>query len=197
MNRLLSEFYLNGHVQEVAQQLLGKLLVTSINGQRTSGIIVETEAYQAPEDKASHAYNNRRTKRTATMFLPGGHAYVYLCYGLHYMFNVVSGPVNVAHAVLIRALQPLENIELMLARRKNKHPQKICNGPALLCEALGITKLHDGTDLRTSELIWIENYFQAQPSAIQASKRIGIDYAGECAEWEWRFFLKDNPWVSH
>ncbi len=196
MNRLSRDFYLQTDVLDIAKKLLGKVLVSQIGGQRTSGIIVETEAYQAPEDKASHAYNFKRTKRTETMYNPGGHAYIYLCYGLHHLFNVVTGLKGMPHAVLVRALQPLENIPGMLSRRKNKHPLKVTKGPALLSEALAITVDMDGTDLVTSQLLWIENYLQPEPGEIQQSKRIGVEYAQECASWEWRFYLKNNSWVS-
>lgn len=130
------------------------------------------------------------------MFMAGGHAYIYLCYGLHHLFNVVTGPLNTAHAVLIRALQPFENAELMLARRKNKQPKKLTNGPALLTQALGITTSYDGTDLSTGELIWIENNAHPFPVEVVSSKRIGVAYAQECSEWEWRYYLKNNSWVS-
>lgn len=131
------------------------------------------------------------------MYKPGGHAYIYLCYGLHHLFNVVTGLENMPHAVLIRALQPLDNVPEMINRRKNKNPLKVTKGPALLSEALAITVELDGTDLVTSQLIWIENYLHPGAGEILQSKRIGVEYAGECAAWEWRYYLKNNVWVSH
>ena len=120
MSVLPFEFYQRSNPVLIAKELLGKSLVTQINGIQTSGIIVETEAYKAPQDKASHAYGMRRTARTKTMFEPGGRAYVYLCYGIHHLFNVVSGPLNMPHAILIRAVEPQSGTEKMLLRRKMK-----------------------------------------------------------------------------
>ena len=119
---LPAHFYTRPDVVQVAKDLLGKYLVTNFEGQVTSGKIVETEAYRAPDDRASHAFGNRRTARTEVMFAEGGHAYVYLCYGIHHLFNVVTGPSEMAHAVLVRAVQPVDNVELMLARRLTAGP---------------------------------------------------------------------------
>ena len=139
--RLPRSFFLNKNVVEVSRQLLGKYLVTQIDGQYSAGKIIETEAYQADGDKACHAYNNRRTKRTEVMFAQGGTAYVYLCYGIHHLFNIVTGPKEVAQAILIRAITPTDNIPLMLERRNFTilKPQ-LTAGPGVMSKALGIHK---------------------------------------------------------
>lgn len=197
MNKLAKSFYLDKDVVALSRSLLGKVVVTNFAGKITSGMIVETEAYCAPEDKASHAYNNRRTARTETMFAAGGIAYVYLCYGIHHLLNVVTGPKDTAHAVLIRALQPLDGIDLMLQRRKMLQPKfNLTAGPGVLTQALGVNKLHNGACLLTSDL-WLEDRNIKIPSKdIVAAPRIGIAYAEEFIHKPWRFFIKDNPWVS-
>lgn len=193
--KLSREYYLQNDVLDISRDLLGKVLVTNFNGLRTSGIIVETEAYRAPDDKASHAYNNRRTKRTETMFAAGGISYVYLCYGLHHLFNVVTGAEGTPHAVLIRAIEPLEGIDYMLQRRKLVNlSNKLSAGPAVLTQALGITTLNNATDL-TGNQIWIEDHRLPAPKIV-ASTRIGVAYAQEHAQLPWRFLIKDHQWVS-
>jgi len=173
-------------------------LCTRIGGIYTAGKIVETEAYRAPEDKASHAYQNRRTKRTETIFSPGGVAYIYLCYGIHHLFNIVTGQKDQAHAILIRGIEPVEGIEHMLSRRKmTKIQPRISNGPGILSKALGITTKLDGQALYTKDQIWIEKGKNVVSDAeIVASPRVGVDYAEECAEWPWRFRIKGNPYCS-
>ena len=175
---------------EVSRRLLGKYLVTNIDGNYSSGKIIETEAYQAEGDKACHAYNNRRTKRTEVMFCQGGTAYVYLCYGIHHLFNVVTGPKENAQAVLIRAIAPEDNLPIMLERRnfKDNKPQ-LTAGPGVMSKALGIQKIHTGMDLCQSDsIIWIEDReIIVNPKNIIASPRVGIDYAEECVSWPWRF----------
>ena len=174
-------------------------LVTQFDGKRTVGKIVETEAYRAPDDKACHAYQNKRTKRTKTMFEIGGTAYVYLCYGIHHLFNVVTAPEDVAHAILIRAIEPIEGVEWMMERRNQKSlkPQ-LSAGPGVMTKALGITTTHDGIDLLNQDSpIFLEKSFEnIHSSDIIACPRIGIDYAEECALWDWRFYIKDSKWVS-
>lgn len=193
--KLPKDYYLQHEVLDISRDLLGKVLVTNFSGMRTSGIIVETEAYRAPEDKASHAYNNLRTKRTETMFACGGVSYVYLCYGLHHLFNIVTGPKDLAHAVLVRAIEPLEGVEQMLQRRRmTRIHKKLTAGPAILSQALGITTLNNGCDL-TGDLIWIEDH-GLRLSKVVTSTRIGVNYAQECAKLPWRFFIGDNNWVS-
>jgi len=133
----------------IAQWLLNKYLISNIGGSTTVGKIIETEAYKAPEDKASHAFNNKRTKRTEVFYKEGGVAYVYLCYGLHQMFNVITGPENMPHAVLIRAIEPIKGIAHIEARRQIKNKNNLCNGPGKLCQALGITKEINGINICT------------------------------------------------
>ena len=197
--RLERSFFVREDVIRVSRELLGKYLVTNLGEGLTAGRIVEVEAYRAPEDKASHAYGNRLTERTRVMFSRGGHAYIYLCYGIHHLFNVVTGGEGMAHAVLIRALEPAENLNLMLRRRRmDKVAARLTAGPGVLSQAMGITRELTGTDMLHPESpIWIES--REKPIAatdILCSPRIGVDYAEECAAWEWRFFLKGNPWVS-
>jgi DNA-3-methyladenine glycosylase len=188
--RLLPDFYLRTDVLQVARDLLGKVLVTEFDGQRTSGRISEVEAYRAPDDRACHAWNNRRTPRTRVMFEAGGRAYIYLCYGIHHLFNVVTGPEGAAHAVLVRALQPLEGVDIMLERRKAARlTPNLTSGPGSLAQALGLTTRWTGQSLITPDSpIWLEDWGETvPPDKITATKRIGVDYAGECADWEWRF----------
>lgn len=196
---LPAHFYTRPDVVQVAKDLLGKYLVTNFNGEITAGKIVETEAYRAPEDRASHAFGNRRTARTEVMFAEGGHAYVYLCYGIHQLFNVVTGPADTAHAVLIRAIEPIENVELMLARRKMERlERRLTAGPGALTEALGIRTAHTGLSLLDpTGPIWLEDRGEVVlDENIVASPRVGVAYAGECADWPWRFRIKDSPWAS-
>lgn len=198
MPRLSADFYLREDTVQIAKDLLGKVLVTTFNNQRTAGRIVETEAYKAPEDKACHAYLNRNTKRTKTMFLPGGVAYIYLCYGIHHLFNVVTGPEGAAHAVLVRGLEPIEGQDIMLERRKlDRIKPQLTAGPGVMSMAMGIHKRYDAISLTDAEgPIWIEDAPNLAADDIQAGPRIGIDYAEECAAWPWRFFQKDSRWVS-
>lgn len=195
---LSSSFYTRTDVVQIARELLGKVLVTTFDGRRTAGMITETEAYRAPDDRACHAYNDRRTARTEVMFAEGGHAYVYLCYGIHHLFNVVTGPRDTAHAVLIRAVEPLEGIEWMLERRRMKNPNHpgLTTGPGALAQALGITTQWTGQNMLLPDSpVWIEDRgISIAESAIVAGKRIGVDYAGECAEWPWRFWLQDSKY---
>jgi DNA-3-methyladenine glycosylase len=197
MSLLAESFYLGSDVLTIAQQLLGKVLVSNIEGKITSGIIVETEAYKAPEDKASHAYNNRRTARTETIFATGGVAYVYLCYGMHHLFNIVTGPKETPHAILIRAIEPLDGQDVMLERRKQLTVKpKLTAGPGVLSQALGITTDYDGTSLLGGK-IWLEDRkIKIPQNQIVSSPRIGVGYAQEFAQKPWRFFIKENQWVS-
>jgi DNA-3-methyladenine glycosylase len=197
--RLTRSFYTRTDVVQISQELLGKYLVTNINGQITSGKIVETEAYRAPNDKASHAYNNRRTGRTETMFAEGGKAYIYLCYGIHHLFNAVTGKENMAHAILIRAIEPVDNIGAMLLRRNMKKPERrLTAGPGTLTQALGISTFMTGTDMTAADSpIWIEDRGEnILPGNIIASPRVGIAYAEECVDWPWRFRVSGSAWTS-
>jgi len=190
-------FYLTKDIIGLAQKLLGQRLITTIAGQQCSATIVETEAYKAPDDKGSHAYLNKRTKRTEVMFGPGGHSYIYLCYGLHQMFNVVSGPVDTAHAILIRAVEPVTGLQHMTKRRKNTQGVRLTNGPGKLCQALGINKALNGIDLTNIHSpIWIAQDKHIAQEDITASPRVGIAYAQECALYPWRFRIKANAYTS-
>lgn len=195
--RLTRNFYLSEDVIAISRDLLGKVLVTKLNGFITSGIIVDTEAYQGPTDRASHAYGNRRTIRTETMYMHGGHAYVYLCYGIHCLFNVITAPKDIPHGVMIRAIEPCDGIPMMLKRRKlSKLSYLLTSGPGSLTKALGINLQHDKIDLCGNE-IWIENRgINICSSEIEATTRVGIEYAGKHAKLPWRFKIKNNPWVS-
>ena len=197
--RLTKSFYLQEDVVQISKDLLGKVLVTNFGGQLTAGKIVETEAYRAPDDKACHAYKNLRTKRTSIMFETGGVAYIYLCYGIHHLFNVVTAKAGMAHAVLIRAVEPLNNIPLMVERRsKNKINRQLTGGPGVMSKALGITKDWTGTSLLTPDSpIWIEDRgFTVNEVNIIASPRVGVDYAEECAFWNWRFRIRNSKFTS-
>jgi DNA-3-methyladenine glycosylase len=197
--RLSAEFYQREDVVQIARELLGKYLVTHFPEGRSVGRIVETEAYRAPDDRASHAWNNRLTPRTRVMFEPGGTAYIYLCYGIHHLFNVVTAPAGMAHAVLIRAVEPVENEVLMLKRRgMTRMEPRLCSGPGAMSQALGIRTEMTGASLLSDEaLIWIEDRFDfIDENAIIAGPRIGVEYAGDCALWPWRFRLADSKWTK-
>jgi DNA-3-methyladenine glycosylase len=195
--KLGRDFYTRGDALLVARELLGKrLVVPSSEGARVSGRIVEAEAYLGAEDKAAHSYKNRRTARTETMFAIGGTAYVFFVYGMHHQFNVVAGIEGVPHAVLIRALEPEEGLELMRLRRPAKSDRELTSGPGKLCRALGIDRSFDGADL-LGKRVWIEDAGAViVPEQIASGPRIGIDYAEEYAQKPWRFWLKDNVHVS-
>jgi DNA-3-methyladenine glycosylase len=191
------EYYQQEDVLFLSRDLIGKFLITNINGQKTSGMIVETEAYRGPEDRASHAYGLRRTKRNEAMYSAGGTCYVYLCYGIHSLFNVVTNHANVPHAILIRALEPDEGQDTMLLRRgKEKMAKNITAGPGALAQALGIETKHNGISL-ISHTIWLEDRgCRFSENEITASPRVGVAYAGEDAKLPWRFRLKNCPWTS-
>jgi DNA-3-methyladenine glycosylase len=195
--KLPREFYTRPNVLTVARELLGRLLVVaSPRGARVSGIIVETEAYRGPQDRASHAYGGRRTDRTRTMYEIGGTAYVYFVYGMYHQFNVVTSIEDVPHAVLIRALEPVEGIQVMRKRRRGRADHSLTSGPGKLCLALGIDRTLDRADLLGAR-VWIEEgRGRIPPAVIAAGRRIGIDYAGDWADKPWRFWIRGNPFVS-
>lgn len=197
MPKLSYSFYQQNDVLSLAQQLLGKQLFTLIDGELTGGTIVETEAYNGITDKASHAYGGRFTPRTSTMYEQGGVSYVYLCYGIHHLFNVVTGAKNNPHAVLIRGLEPIEGLATMLQRRGMQTlAPRVTAGPGALAKALGIDKNLNAKDLLGEE-IWIEdNGIHLNETQIIASPRIGVDYAGDHALLPWRFYVKGNKYVS-
>ena len=188
-------YYRQEIVQDVAKDLLGKVLHTRINNQLTAGVIVETEAYSWKE-QGCHAYNNLRTARTEVMFGQGGSAYVYLCYGIHNIFNVVTNIEETAEAVLIRALEPLEGAEIMQQRTGVQSLHRITSGPGKLSKAMAIERNLNGALLWGDE-IWIEDSgTKIAKNAIKAVSRVGIDYAGKDATLPWRFIVADNPWIS-
>lgn len=195
--KLPRSFYTREDALQISKELLGKVLVTNFDGKKTSGIIVETEAYQGVEDRAAHSFGGRRTQRTEVMYAVGGTAYVYLIYGIHHLFNVVTHDEGTPHAVLVRALEPVEGIGTMLHRRdKLKFDYTLTKGPGALAQALGIHKRDTGKSLLGKE-IWIEDRgITFDNKQIAASPRIGVDYAGEHALWNNRFYVIGNPWVS-
>lgn len=194
-NKLPLSFYRQTDVVELSQQLLGKHLVTHIEGQLTAGMIVETEAY-SQDEKACHAYGGKRTKRTDIMFQDGGLAYVYLCYGIHHLFNIVTNVDGIAHAILIRAVEPVKGIDIMLDRRNMaKLKPNLTAGPGSLSKALGITTDLYGARL-TDDLIWIADGPTIAKEQIIKSPRVGVSYAGADALLPWRFRVTDNPFTS-
>ncbi len=186
--KLDSTFYGRDDVLQISRELLGKVLCTDLPGGVTRVIITETEAYAGVGDKASHAYGGRRTKRTEPMFAGGGIAYVYLCYGIHHLFNVVTGSVDTPHAILIRAGKPLQGTEIMLERRgKPRVDKSLLSGPGSLAQAMGITTALSGRSLLGYE-IWIENHqMVVADMAIVSGPRVGVDYAQEDAARPYRF----------
>jgi DNA-3-methyladenine glycosylase len=188
--KLDDSFYVREDVVQISRELLGKVLVTRLGNKITSGIITETEAYNGAVDKASHAYNNRRTPRTEIMYGRGGTAYVYLCYGIHSLFNVVTNEKNIPHAVLIRAVRPEKGLKTMLQRRGVKTAgKKTFSGPGSVSQALGIHFSDTGTNLLGNK-IWIEDAGnKILPRQIKITPRIGVDYAGEDALLPYRFLI--------
>lgn len=193
--KIAPDFYLQKNPSLVARKLLGKKIFTHIDHALCSGIIVETEAYLGVQDRASHAYGNRRTKRTEIMYAPGGVIYMYLCYGLHHLLNVVSNEKDIPHAILIRALQPIDGIHIMKKRRKMQNEINLCNGPGKLSRALGLTVSDDGESL-SGDRIWIEEGIKIPNKEIISSPRIGVDYAGEDAQRPYRFYIKSSKYIS-
>lgn len=204
----------------VAKRLLGQRIVRIIDGERLSGRIVEVEAYLGADDRAAHTYGGRRTPRNESMYLPGGHAYIYFTYGMHYCMNVVCGKADEGVAVLLRAIEPEEGIETMRRNRSvparfanggiNRRPKTegrqpnalsptaLCSGPAKLAHALRLDRALDGADLRTSDVLFIEQLRRRRLPAdrIVVTPRIGIAYAGACAERPLRFHVQNSAHVS-
>jgi DNA-3-methyladenine glycosylase len=187
-------FYIKDDVVKIASELLGKYLFTHFNGMLTGGIITETEAYAGITDKASHAYGDKRTKRTEIMYYKGGTAYVYLCYGIHSLFNIVTNAENIPHAVLIRGIFPTLGEEIILKRvNKKKLSTEVTNGPGKVSKALGIHFSHSGLSL-SGDKIWLEDKgIKIAKNEIKITKRIGIDYAGDDVKLPYRFILKSIP----
>lgn len=182
----------------MAREILGKrLVVPSVSGERVSGRIVEVEAYLGVEDRAAHSYGGRRTRRTETMFGLGGRAYVFFVYGMHHQFNVVTGHEGQPHALLVRAVEPSEGIELMRERRSVAKDRELTSGPGKLCRALGIDLSFDNEDLVAGRRVWLEETGESYtPEEIASGPRIGVAYAAEDALKPWRFWLKGNEYVS-
>lgn len=190
-------FYMEGDVVEISKNLLGKVIVTDIDDQLTVSRIVETEAYQGSMDRACHAYQNRKTARTAVMFKGGGRSYVYLCYGLHHLFNIVTHGEGEANAVLVRAVEPIYGQDSMELRRKMKNRINLTNGPGKMSKALGITKRFNDIKLyEPGAAILIAEERGYRPGEIVQTTRIGVDYAEEDALLPWRFYIRDNLFVS-
>lgn len=197
MKKLPASFYHRNDVVAIAKELLGKVLVTNFDGQLTAGRIVETEAYNGVGDKASHSYGGRRTNRTETMYAPGGIAYVYLCYGIHHLFNVVTSVQDTPHAILIRGIEPLKGINTMLHRmKKEKADYTIGRGPGNVSKALGISVQHTSLSLLAKNIYIADDGTTIKPSEMGTSPRIGVDYAEEDALLPYRFYVKANPYVS-
>lgn len=196
-DKLPPDFYLQKNVCKLAKSLIGKVLVSHFDGLLTAARIVETEAYNGITDKASHAWNGRRTHRTETMYAKGGIAYVYLCYGIHHLFNVVTNEAEIPHAVLVRGAEPLLGMDAMLQRvGKPRLDDSLTRGPGNLSKAMGISLRHNACSLQENELYIVDDGMRTTPSQVLATPRIGVDYAAEDALLPYRFILKDNPFVS-
>jgi DNA-3-methyladenine glycosylase len=195
--KLGESYYHSNDVVAISKDLLGKYLFTCIDGVTTGGYIVETEAYNGIVDKASHAFGNRQTARTKTMFMRGGVAYVYLCYGIHEMFNIVTSVEGQPHAILIRAINPTDGLDVMMSRRNVLTPKPaITSGPGSVAKALGISRNINAFSLQ-SNTIWIEDRGLSFPNeSIASVPRIGVSYAGEDALLPYRFYVKGNLYVS-
>ena len=195
--KLSEQFYLGSDVVAISKSLLGKYLFTCIEGVITGGYIVETEAYNGAVDRAAHSYGNRLTPRTKTMFMQGGIAYVYLCYGIHEMFNIVTSVEGHAQAILVRAVHPIEGIETMQARRNmSVLKPTITAGPGSVAKALGISRNINAISLQSGTL-WLEDRgLNFTDDQITTGPRIGVDYAGEDALLPYRFYVKGDIYVS-
>lgn len=192
---MLSRDFYQQDANALARALLGKKLVHKTEDGISAGVIVETEAYCGGSDKGAHAYGNKRTSRTVVQFGPGGYAYIYLIYGMHCCLNIVANQENTPECVLIRALEPVEGIALMQQRRGVEDMVSLCNGPGKLCQAMAITRDHYGADLCGREL-WLEEGRDIADEEVLVSPRINIDFAEECKDLPWRYFVKGSPYVS-
>jgi len=194
LKKLERSFY-ERETLDIARELLGKYIVNDTPDGRTIGKIVEVEAYVGSKDAACHAYNDKCTSRTKVMFGQGGHAYVYLIYGIYYCMNVVTNKENYPEAVLIRAIEPIEGLDLMKRRRGTDKILNLCSGPGKLCAAMGISKAQNGIDLCGANLYLLSGEF-ISPKCIASTPRININYAKEARNYPWRFIIKDNLFVS-
>jgi DNA-3-methyladenine glycosylase len=197
MKKLPIQFYQQTDVILIAKELVGKIIVTKFDGLITSGRIVETEAYIGITDRASHSFGGKRTARNEHMYAPAGIAYVYICYGMHHLFNIVSNAKDIPDAVLIRALEPIAGIDSMLKRTgKPKADNTLTKGPGNAAKALGISKKHSGMNLMKDDIYVADDGFKIAESSIGISRRIGIESSGDAALLPYRFYLKGNPFVS-
>ncbi|MDQ2720485.1 MAG: DNA-3-methyladenine glycosylase [Bacteroidota bacterium] len=197
MKKIPLSFYNRKDVVKIARELLGKIIVTHFNGVVTSGRIVETEAYAGITDKASHSFGNRRTARNEHMYSMPGTAYVYICYGMHQMMNIVTNEKEIPDAVLIRAIEPLDGIDMMLQRTgKNELDKTLTRGPGNVGKALGVFKHHSGLHLLDEEIYLLDNQHKIPEEKIGISKRIGVESAGADGLLPYRFFVKGNKFVS-
>lgn len=195
--KLPESFYVRKDVVQIAKELLGKVIVTNFDGVYTTGIITETEAYAGAIDKASHAYGNRRTKRTEVMYSHGGTAYVYLCYGIHHLFNVVTNVKDIPHAILIRAVEPLDGLEYMLQRRSmTKLQPSLTAGPGAMSVALGIHTRHTALSLQGPEIYIEDRGIKIAKKDIVEGTRVGVAYAEDDAYLPYRFSIRGNKYVS-
>jgi DNA-3-methyladenine glycosylase len=197
MKKINIDIYRRDNVLLIARELLGKVLVTNWNGVITTGRIVEVEAYNGIIDKASHAFGGRRTRRNEMMYAEGGVAYVFLCYGIHHLFNIVTHNKQIPHAILIRGLEPLLGIDEMLVRTGKKQlDNSLTRGPGNLSKAMGLLTSHSGSSLVGNELFIADDGFTIRKNDIASSPRIGVAYAGKDALLPYRFYIKGNPFVS-
>ena len=197
MKKLPLQFYQGPDVILIARELIGKVIITEIGGVTTSGRIVETEAYIGLTDKASHSFGGRRTARNEHMYAKAGTAYVYICYGMHHLFNVVTNKKEVPDAVLVRAVEPIAGIDVMLKRTGKKvFDNTLTRGPGNAAKALGISKTHSGTNLLGAAIYIAADGYGLNEQLIGTSKRIGVESAGAAAHYPYRFFLRGNPFVS-
>lgn len=195
--KLPENFYQRNDVTIISKELLGKFLISDIDGIITGGMITEVEAYNGISDKASHAFGGRRTNRTETMYGKGGICYVYLCYGIHHLFNVVTNKINIPHAVLIRAIEPIIGTDEMLKRRRKINIQPtLTSGPGSMSSSLGIKTSDSGSDLCGNRIYIEDRGINISPSEIISTKRIGVDYAGKDALLKYRFYIKENKFIS-
>ena len=197
MKKLPLSFYQRNDVVKIAKELLGKIVVTNFDGKITSGKIVETEAYVGITDKASHSFAGRRTARNEHMYSSAGTAYIYICYGMHQMLNVVTNDREIPDAILIRAVEPLQGIETMLERTgKMKADKTLTRGPGNVGKALGIFKHHSGLFLLDEQIYLLDDGEKILQENIGISKRIGVENAGSDALLPYRFYVKGNKFVS-
>ncbi|HSN07914.1 MAG TPA: DNA-3-methyladenine glycosylase [Hanamia sp.] len=197
MKKVPLSFYQRNDVVKIAKELLGKIVVTSFDGKITSGRIVETEAYAGITDKASHAFSGKRTARNEHMYSAAATAYIYICYGMHQMLNIVTNDKEIPEAILIRAIEPLQGIDTMLERTgKSKLDKTLTRGPGNVGKALGIFKHHSGLYLLDEEIFLLDDGKNLKEENIGVSKRIGVESAGEDSLLPYRFYVKGNKYVS-